>query len=112
MPSAVPDAPIELFACRCCPKVWYFERRYCPFCGADRPASGPSSGTGTVCAATTVHRSRDRHGPLRHIILADLDDGVRVMGSSACRLEIGTRVRGVLRRTDSTALPYFEELAS
>jgi uncharacterized OB-fold protein len=110
MPSPAPVAPIELFACRYCTRVWYFERRYCPSCGADRPTARPSAGTGTVRAATTVHRSSERHGPLRHIVLVDLDDGVRVMGASACRWEIGTRVRGALRPVGPASLPYFEKV--
>lgn len=107
----MPD-DIVLQTCRDCARVWYFERRYCPSCGADRPRRVPSAGTGTVRAATTVHRSSGRSDPPRHVVLVDLAEGVRVMGAATRPLAVGSRVRGVLREADRVALPYFEEDAS
>jgi acetyl-CoA acetyltransferase/uncharacterized OB-fold protein len=78
-------------SCCSCGHRWYFERRFCPHCGAGDTVTSATDGIGTVVAATTVHRapagSSSAQVPFE-VVLVDLDEGVRVMG----RCEVGTPV--------------------
>lgn len=98
--------------CGGCAQVWYFRREFCPACGAIGPSDFASAGSGTVHAGTMVHRAPTDEfralAPYR-IVLADIDEGFRMMGHGDPSLAIGDRVRCTFRTLGDRLLPYFEK---
>jgi uncharacterized OB-fold protein len=86
--------------------VWYYARSFCPRCGAAAPSTLPSSGRGTVYAATVVHRppsSEPGAEAAYAILLVDAAEGFRLMARGAPDLAIGEEVRAV----EEAAVPTF-----
>src|SRR4051812_34983642 len=82
--------------CANCAAAWYFERSFCPACGASAPERRQASGRGTIHARTLVARAPTEE--LRAlapylIVLVDADEGFRLMAHGHAGLEIGDRVR-------------------
>lgn len=110
----------RLVASRCasCGHRWYLPRNACPRCGSADLAASVTAGTGTVVAATTVHRAPPGAAPVDGpfgLVLVDLDDGVRVMGRSPVGLRPGERVAVRFDRlgppTGERPVPFFEAAA-
>jgi len=98
--------------CGSCDAVWYFERSFCPVCGAAEPATLQASGLGTVHARTLVARAPTdelrAHAPYL-IILVDADEGFRLMAHGDRALQIGTRVRARFSVLAGRKIPHFEK---
>ena len=120
-PGAAARAPADWTAggagivyqkCGSCAHTWYFRRAFCPACGAADPQELSSAGLGIVHAATLVHRAPTDEfralAPYR-IVLADIDEGFRMMGHGDPALAIGDRVRCGFRPLGDRLLPYFEK---
>ncbi|CCG04285.1 Conserved protein of unknown function [Blastococcus saxobsidens DD2] len=76
-------------------------------------ATRTSSGTGTVAAATTIHRAPPGTSAADvpfGIVLIDLDEGVRVMGRCVSGAEPGDRVTARFQRFGQQLVPLFEVL--
>jgi len=97
-------------ACPRCAARWYFQRRFCPRCGAADPQERTSGGQGIVHAVTTIHRAPDpgwRDALPYTVVLVDLDDGFRAMGHGDATLVIDDRVVVSIRTVAGRRLPWF-----
>ncbi|MEN3296883.1 MAG: uncharacterized protein V7642_6136 [Burkholderiales bacterium] len=98
-------------ACPSCASRWYFQRRFCPRCGATQPTSLQASGRGTVYSVATVHRAPSEemrpYAPYT-IVLIDMDEGFRIMGHGTPDLRIGEAVRAGYRSIAGKLMPYFD----
>ena len=118
-PKTVPDwtrggRGVALQRCARCANVWYFRRTFCPACGQDGPVDVAAAGTGTVHAATVVHRAPDdtfRALAPYGLVLVELDEGLRMMAHAPAGVAIGERVSLGWRDVAGRAIPYFEPLA-
>jgi uncharacterized OB-fold protein len=76
----------ELLLQRCtnCRRYRFYPRLLCPWCESDCSEWVPARGRGLVYAVTTVHRAPTKalakECPYT-VVLVDLDEGVRMMGS-------------------------------
>ena len=99
-------------ACGDCKAVWYFQRTFCPECGASSPATLQASGLGTVHARTLVVRAPTEelraHAPYL-IVLVDAEEGFRLMAHGDADLQIGDRVRARFAQLASRKIPYFDK---
>ncbi len=99
-------------ACTACKSVWYFQRSFCPRCGAGEPVTKQASGSGTVHARTLVSRAPAEelraHAPYL-IVLVDVEEGFRVMAHGDKALRIGDRVRATFTDLAGKKIPYFEK---
>ncbi len=106
------SAGITFQKCSRCEHVWYFRRDFCPTCGAAEPQALPSPGSGTVHAATLVHRAPTDEfralAPYR-IVLVEIDEGFRMMGHGEPDLALGDRVTCSFRPLADRLLPYFQK---
>jgi uncharacterized OB-fold protein len=97
--------------CRSCDRHWYFQRRFCPHCGAVDPALLQAGGHGTVYSAASVHRAPSEemraYAPYT-ILLIDMEEGFRMMGHGAPDLQIGEAVRAGFRTIAGKLMPYFD----
>ena len=98
--------------CGNCNAVWYFQRGFCPECGAAAPATLQASGLGTVHARTLVARAPTEewraHAPYL-IVLIDVDEGFRLMAQGDADLQIGDRVRARFAQLAGRKIPYFDK---
>jgi uncharacterized OB-fold protein len=98
-------------ACRDCNARWYFQRRFCPHCGAEEPALLQASGRASVYSAATIHRAPTEamraHVPYT-ILLVDTEEGFRMMAHGAPDLRIGERVQAGYRTVAGKLMPYFD----
>lgn len=98
--------------CEACSHRWYFQRDFCPRCGATGPCTQRLAGGGEVHASTLVHRAPDDEfraiAPYR-VVLVQADEGIRVMAHGDADLALGDRVRGSVRTIAGRRLPYFEK---
>ena len=96
--------------CATCAAAWYFDRSFCPRCGAGDPVEHAARGHGVVYATTLVHRAPERelreHVPYL-IVLVDMDEGFRVMGHGERGLQIGAAVSGGTVEWAARAIPFF-----
>ncbi len=99
-------------ACAACHAVWYFQRSFCPECGATAPVSRQASGRGTVHARTLVTRAPTEelrlHAPYL-IVLVDAEEGFRLMAHGHPDLQIGDRVHARYADLAGRKIPYFEK---
>ena len=99
-------------SCIGCKAVWYFQRSFCPECGASAPATLQASGLGTVHARTLVARAPTEewraHAPYL-IVLVDADEGFRLMAHGDPALQIGDRVRARFTQLTGKKIPYFDK---
>lgn len=90
------EEAIAFARCGACGRRWYFERSFCPACGAGDPQRLRACGRGVVHAATLVCRAATKearvHAPYL-IVLVDLAEGIRVMAQGEAGLAIGDAVR-------------------
>ena len=96
--------------CDRCGHAWYFRRDFCPSCGTDRPRTLDAAGSGTLYAATLVHRapSAEFKALLPYsIVLVDMREGFRVMGHAEPGLALDTPVRCEMRSIAGRATPFF-----
>jgi uncharacterized protein len=101
---------IAFQTCPACSKTWYFERRFCPNCGASEPVQRQASGLGIVQAVTVVTRAPSeelRAAPPYVIVLVDADEGFRLMAHGDKGLAIGDRVRCRYVRFGANTVPHF-----
>lgn len=106
---------LALQRCAGCSHVWYFRRSFCPACGRAEPAGLAAAGTGTVEAATVVHRAPDdtfRAFAPYGMVLVALDEGPRVMGHAPVDVAIGQRVAVGWREIGDRAIPCFQSIDS
>jgi uncharacterized OB-fold protein len=100
-------------ACAACEVTWYFQRGFCPSCGAPGPEARQASGQGTVCAVTLVTRAPSeelrKHAPYL-ICLIDLDEGFRVMAHGNPGLRIGDRVQATFTDLVGRLIPFFRNV--
>ena len=104
------EAAIVYQRCGGCGAVWYFRRDFCPRCGKTRPTVLRSSGRGTVCAQTLVHRapSEALRSQVPYLIaLVDMEEGFRVMGHADARLAIGGPVQARFEQFGEMLVPHF-----
>jgi uncharacterized OB-fold protein len=98
--------------CGACHAAWYFQRGFCPECGAKDPASRQASGAGVVHARTLVARAPTEelraHAPYL-IVLVDAEEGFRLMAHGHPDLQIGDRVRARFTELAGRKVPYFEK---
>lgn len=105
------SAQLKFQRCLDCLHIRYFHRSFCPDCGSRRHTSQTSSGLGLVHATTLVHRASSaefRAITPYLIVLADMDDGFRIMAHAQPDLTIGARVRCTIREVAGRLLPYAE----
>lgn len=99
-------------ACDACHATWYFQRSFCPECGAGDPVSRQASGAGTVHARTLVARAPTEelraHAPYL-IVLVDAEEGFRLMAHGDPELQIGDRVHATFAGLAGRRIPYFEK---
>ena len=99
-------------SCGGCKSVWYFERSFCPSCGAVSPESKQASGLGTVHARTLVARAPTEelraHAPYL-IVLVNAAEGFRLMAHGDPALQIGDKVRARFTALAGRKIPYFEK---
>ena len=97
-------------ACATCHATWYFQRGFCPECGAKEPVSRQASGAGTVHARTLVARAPTEelraHAPYL-IVLVDAEEGFRLMAHGHPDLQIGDRVHARFTDLAGRKIPYF-----
>lgn len=97
--------------CVSCQAVWYFQREFCPVCGAGDPVIRQASRAGTVHARTRVTRAPNEelraHTPYL-IVLVDAEEGFRLMAHGDPTLEIGDRVHARFVDLAGRKIPYFE----
>ena len=97
--------------CGSCEAAWYFQRSFCPECGASASATLQASGLGTVHARTLVARAPTEelraHAPYL-IVLVDADEGFRLMAHGDAALQIGDRVRARFTQLAGRKIPYFD----
>jgi uncharacterized OB-fold protein len=98
--------------CKACASTWYFQRNFCPHCGASDVADLEASGKGSVHALTLVTRAPTEE--LRAfapylILLVDADEGFRLMAHGEASLAIGDRVRCGFKTLAGRLIPYFEK---
>ena len=98
--------------CGQCKSVWYFERRFCPACGTDHPATLQASGRGVIHALTLVARAPTEelraHAPYL-IILVDAEEGFRLMAHGDPSLKIGDCVLARFTQLAGHKIPYFDK---
>ena len=98
--------------CGDCNAVWYFQRSFCPDCGASSPATRQACGRGKVHALTLVARAPTEemraHAPYL-IVLVDADEGFRLMAHGAHDLHIGDPVRARYTQLAGKKIPFFEK---
>ncbi len=98
--------------CSKCGAVWYFERSFCPACGADHPETRQASGRGVVHARTLVARAPTEemraHAPYL-IVLVDAEEGFRLMAHGEPELQIGDRVLARFTQLAGHKIPYFDK---
>lgn len=96
--------------CGACDRRWYFERPFCPHCGAESPARLRAGGLATVYATTTVQRAPTptlaARGPYA-ILLLDAAEGFRLMAHGDAALRIGEPARATYHEVEGRLLPYF-----
>lgn len=94
--------------CRDCGRAVFYPRVLCPHCGSGALEWEESTGRGTVCATTAVHR---RDAEPYNVILVDLDEGFRMMSRvedvPAEEVSIGLRVRFETRNEDDAPVAVF-----
>ncbi len=97
--------------CGSCRAIWYFQRSFCPACGASAHEPRQASGRGTVHARTLVARAPTEemraHAPYL-IVLVDADEGFRLMGHGASDLQIGEPVRARFIQLAGRKIPFFD----
>ncbi|MEQ1881057.1 MAG: OB-fold domain-containing protein [Burkholderiales bacterium] len=97
--------------CRTCNSTWYFQRGFCPGCGAGEPDVRQASGNGTVHARSLVTRAPSEelraYAPYL-ILLVDADEGFRLMAHGDPALQIGDRVRARFVDFGGRKIPYFD----
>jgi uncharacterized OB-fold protein len=99
--------------CARCRAVWYFQRDFCPRCGARETARLQASGRGVVYTITLVHRAPREALRARTpyaIVLVDAEEGFRMMALGDASLAIGRRVHARFRQFGDALVPYFEAL--
>lgn len=98
--------------CGNCRAVWYFQRNFCPECGACAPTTRQASGLGSVHACTLVARAPTEelraHAPYL-IVLVDADEGFRLMAHGDPQLQIGDRVLARFMELAGRKIPYFNK---
>ena len=100
--------------CRGCGGAQTLVRYACQHCGDDRLTWHDAAGSATVRAVTVVARaSSDEFRPLvpYTLVLADLDEGPRLMGHAAAGVQIGDRVRASFFEHLGRRLIRFEAMA-
>jgi uncharacterized OB-fold protein len=105
---------VALQRCGGCAHVWYFRRGFCPACGRAGPASFAAAGTGTVHAATVVHRAPDdvfRALAPYGLALVELDEGPRMMAHAPVDVAIGERVVLGWLEVAGRTIPSFQRSA-
>ena len=99
-------------ACGNCKAIWYFQRNFCPECGASAQTTMQASGRGTVHARTLVARAPTEeyraHAPYL-IILVDAEEGFRLMAHGDPALQIGNKVRARFTQLAGHKIPYFDK---
>jgi uncharacterized protein len=94
--------------CAGCGKAVFYPRLICPACGGADLVWETSSGRGTVCATTAVHR---RDADPYNVVLVDLEEDFRMMsrieGVPADGVEIGMKVAFRVAREDDGPTPVF-----
>jgi uncharacterized OB-fold protein len=97
--------------CPGCGQVSYFRRAFCPGCGARHGMAQRSAGFGVVHATTVVHRASLAEfralAPSR-LVLADMDEGFRIMAHAPLDMAIGQRIRCAFRLVAGHLVPYAE----
>ena len=97
-------------SCGACRHLWYFRRAFCPSCGDASPQTHKASGNGTVYAATLVRRAATpeakAHVPYA-ILLANMEEGFRMMAHGDNNLRIGDHVVAEFRLFIGLRTPYF-----
>lgn len=105
-------AGIVYQTCAACGGSWYFQRRFCPRCGATPVHERQATGMGTVHACTLVTRAPSEelraYAPYL-IVLVDADEGFRLMAHGDPELKIGDRVRARFETLANQLIPYFEK---
>ncbi len=98
--------------CGDCDASWYFQRGFCPACGAPAPVPRQASGRGTVHARTLVTRAPTdemrAHAPYL-IVLVDAAEGFRLMAHGTPDLQIGDPVQARYTQLAGKKIPYFEK---
>jgi uncharacterized protein len=110
--AAQPEAHARLHFQRCggCGHTWYFQRDFCPACGAAPPRLLPADGRGTLYASTFVHRapSEEFKSLVPYtIVLVDMREGFRVMGHAEPGLPLEAPVRCEMRCIAGRTIPFF-----
>jgi uncharacterized protein len=93
--------------CSSCERAVFYPRVLCPHCGSVELEWRDSDGLGVVYSQTFIP-ARDGGG--RHLLLVDLDEGFRVLGSATddtAAYPIGSRVRGTVDAADPDTEPRF-----
>ncbi|MGN6125141.1 MAG: Zn-ribbon domain-containing OB-fold protein [Humibacter sp.] len=93
--------------CSSCERAVFYPRVLCPHCGSVELEWRDSAGLGTVYSQTFLPA---REGSGRYVLLVDLDEGFRVLGSAADDTgdyPIGSRVRGSVDAGEHEAEPRF-----
>jgi uncharacterized OB-fold protein len=84
-------ARIVVSTCDNCGNAWYLPHERCPVCWTTRARSMAAAGTGLCVAVTRIHVPLDGGEPVG-LALAELDEGVLVLGRAGGPLRPGDRV--------------------
>jgi uncharacterized protein len=82
---------VVVSTCDNCGNAWYLPHERCPVCWSAGSRSAAAAGTGLCVAVTTVHVTVDGGEPVG-LALAELDEGVLVLGRVLGSLRAGDRV--------------------
>jgi uncharacterized OB-fold protein len=108
------NAGIVLNRCDPCKHIFYFEREFCPVCGARSNSGFSASGLGVVEARTEVKRAAtvelSAFAPYT-IILVKLAEGPRIMAHGEKDLAIRDQVSvRFVPFGDGNLIPYFKKI--
>jgi uncharacterized protein len=85
-------ARIVVHTCARCGTSWYLPHERCPSCWSREYGSAAAAGTGMCVAATRLHVTADGGEPVA-LALAELDEGVLVLGHAEPGLRPGDRIQ-------------------
>jgi len=94
-------AEVRAGYCDDCGRWMFYPRVICPHCGSRAVHLRPLAGEGVVYSVTTVRRPlfEDWGNEPYRVVLADMREGVRVMGRLLAPLEAPCRIGDPLRLT-------------
>lgn len=109
--TALGEGRFQIQRCTSCEKHIFYPRNLCPHCGGKSLEWKTPVGTGTVYSFSVIS---GREGASHHVVLVDLDEGVRMMSRienvSHDDLRIGMRVKARVQVEEGKGLVVFDRV--